>query len=48
MQTCKSGEKNPQKELHVVNSKIPINDPSHHDTKNVLPNYNGIHYQIPM
>jgi hypothetical protein len=35
---CKlaSWEKIPKKELHVVNSKIPKKNPSHHDTQNVL------------
>jgi hypothetical protein len=38
---CKlaSQEKNPEKEVLVVNSKIPKKNPSNHDTKKVLPNY---------
>jgi hypothetical protein len=36
---CKlaSQEKNPKKEVHVVNSQIPKKNPSNHDTKKVLP-----------
>ncbi len=38
---CKlaSQEKNLEKEVLVINSKIPKNNPSNHDTKKVLPNY---------
>ncbi len=34
-----SQEKNPKKEVHVINSKILKKNPSNHDTKKVLPNY---------
>jgi hypothetical protein len=43
-------KKNPKKEVHVINSKIPKNNPSNHDTKKVLPNsrvgYSGMNQRL--